>query len=72
MYNPVRNTSGVNILHRSRVVDYMKVLSERKQASDCLVNARILNMKRAEEARGYGRYLTSTKTAVAVRNGSEM
>ena len=65
-YNPVHNTSGAVMSGDSRLVDYLKVLSERRQASDCLTNARILNMKRSEEARGYGKFLTSTKKAVGV------
>ena len=62
----MHNTSGAAMSGDSRLVDYLKVLSERRQASDCLTNARILNMKRSEEARGYGKFLTSTKKAVGV------
>lgn len=64
VYNPVKNTSGSRASVPSCVVDYLKVLSERQQAADCLTNVRLLNLKRSEEARGYGKFLTATKTAV--------
>ena len=43
-----------------------KGLTERKQAGEHLRNLRLLHCKRAEEARGYGRYLTGTLSAVCV------
>ena len=64
VYNPAKSASGARASIASCLVDYLKVLSERKQAADCLVNVRLLNLKRSEEAHGYGKYLTATKAAV--------
>ena len=72
VYNPVKNTSGSRASVPSCVVDYLKVLSERQQAADCLTNVRLLNLKRSEEARGYGKFLTATKTAVGDGGRSEV
>lgn len=41
-----------------------KGLTERKQAGEHLRNLRLLHCRRAEEARGYGKYLTGTLSAV--------
>lgn len=42
----------------------MRGLAERRQAGEHLRNLRILHCQRAEEARGYGKYLTGTLNAV--------
>ena len=43
-----------------------KGLTERKQAGEHLRNLRLLHCRRAEEARGYGKYLTGTLSAVSL------